>query len=147
LKLSSPAFDNGEPIPARYTCDGENVSPELQWSDMPAGTVSLALTCQDPDAPRGVFTHWLMWDLAPEREGLEAGEVPPEAKQGVNDFGNVGYDGPCPPPGHGVHHYRFVLYAVSRRLVLLDGATIAELRAPLEGATLARSELVGTYER
>ena len=147
MKLTSPAFDDRQPIPARYTCDGENVSPELRWSDVPEGTRTLALTCVDPDAPGGEFTHWVMWNLDPTLGGIGSGEVPAGARQGINDFGNLGYGGPCPPPGHGPHHYRFTLSAVTTEIGLPDGATIAELRDALAGATLAQAELVGTYER
>jgi Raf kinase inhibitor-like YbhB/YbcL family protein len=147
VKLASPAFADGQAIPARYTCDGENVSPELQWSDVPAGTLSLALTCEDPDAPGGTFTHWVIWNLDPALDGLRSGEVPPGALQGRNDFGHIGYGGPCPPPGHGRHHYHFTLYALSRRTPLSEGATITELRNALGSHVLDEAELVGTYER
>jgi len=147
MELRSPAFADGGQIPARYTCDGDNVSPELQWSAVPLGTVSLALTCLDPDAPRGTFTHWLMWNIDPAKEGVGAGEVPEGARQGLNDFGVIGYGGPCPPHGHGTHHYHFSLYAVSSEIPLPDGSTITELGHAIAGATLARSELVGTYRR
>jgi Raf kinase inhibitor-like YbhB/YbcL family protein len=128
MLLRSPAFVDGQPIPTRYTCDGENVSPELQWSDIDPETVSLALTCEDPDAPGRTFTHWLIWDLSPSKGGLGAGEVPKSARQGRNDFGAIGYGGPCPPPGHGIHHYHFRLYALSAPVPVSEGATIAELR-------------------
>jgi Raf kinase inhibitor-like YbhB/YbcL family protein len=147
VKLVSPAFADGQPIPARYTCDGENVSPELWWSDVPSGTHSLALTCQDPDAPRGTFTHWVIWNLDPALERLPSGEVPPGALQGRNDFGHVGYGGPCPPPGHGPHHYHFTLYAVPELIPLPEGATITQLRAALGSGVLDEAELVGIYER
>jgi Raf kinase inhibitor-like YbhB/YbcL family protein len=147
MRLLSPAFADGEPIPARYTCDGEDVCPELQWFEVPQGTVSLALTCQDPDAPRGTFTHWLVWNLSPAKGGIGAGEVPSGARQGRNDFGTIGYGGPCPPPGHGIHHYHFTLYALSTQLPLPEGATIGELRLAIAGTTLSLAELVGTYER
>ena len=147
MKLTSPAFADGQPIPARYTCDGDDVSPELRWSDLSDGTLSLALTCEDPDAPRGTFTHWVAWNLDPTTGGMPAGEIPPGVRQGRNDFGRVGYGGPCPPPGHGVHHYHFTLYALAKEIGLLQGATITQLRGALRGVTLADAELVGTYER
>jgi Raf kinase inhibitor-like YbhB/YbcL family protein len=147
MRLTSAAFADGQRVPTRYTCDGDNVSPELEWFEVPEGTVTLALTCQDPDAPRGTFTHWVVWNLSPAKGGLDAGEVPTGARQGVNDFGNVGYDGPCPPRGHGTHHYHFTLYAVPMELGLPEGSTIEDLRAALDGNALARAELVGTYER
>jgi Raf kinase inhibitor-like YbhB/YbcL family protein len=147
MKLTSPAFDDGQLIPVRYTCDGDNVSPELHWIDVPEGTAELALTCQDPDAPRGTFTHWVVWHLDPQSKGLPTGEVPAGASQGLNDFGHVGYDGPCPPPGHGTHHYHFVLHATATAIALPEGATIAELHLALRDAVLTRAELVGTYAR
>lgn len=147
MRLTSPAFADGQRVPTRYTCDGDNVSPELEWFEVPEGTVTLALTCQDPDAPRGTFTHWVVWNLSPANCGLDAGEVPTGARQGVNDFGNVGYDGPCPPRGHGTHHYHFRLCAVPMELGLPEGSTIEDLRAALDGNALVRAELVGTYER
>jgi Raf kinase inhibitor-like YbhB/YbcL family protein len=147
MKLNSTAFADGQRIPPRYTCDGDNVSPELRWSDVPPGTASLALTCQDPDAPRGTFTHWLVWEISPATGGIDADEVPNDARQGRNDFGTVGYGGPCPPPGDGVHHYHFRLYASSGHVPLPDGSTITELNDAMAGMTLAMAELVGTYER
>lgn len=147
MRLRSPAFADGHPIPARYTCDGENVSPELRWSDAPPGTANLALTCEDPDAPGGTFTHWLVWDISPATVGISAGEVPRGARQSRNDFGTVGYAGPCPPPGHGTHHYHFRLRALSGHVRLPDGSTIAELYAAMSGITLAIAELVGIYQR
>jgi Raf kinase inhibitor-like YbhB/YbcL family protein len=147
MLLSSPAFGDGEPIPPLHTCDGANVSPELRWTGVPAGAVTLSLTCQDPDAPMGTFTHWVMWNMNRDRGRILAGEVPEEARQGLNDFGHIGYDGPCPPPGHGIHHYRFMLYAVATEIPLAEGATIADLHASLVGVTLTKAELVGTYAR
>lgn len=147
MNLHSPAFADGERIPSRYTCDGVNVAPELRWSELPRGTMSLALTCEDPDAPRGTFTHWVAWNLDPATGGIGEGEVPPGMRQGRNDFGAVGYGGPCPPRGHGIHHYRFTLYALSTPIELSEGATIDELRRAIAGVTLARAELTGVYAR
>jgi Raf kinase inhibitor-like YbhB/YbcL family protein len=147
MKLWSPAFSDGAAIPPRYTCDGDDVSPELSWSDVPHDTVSLALTCVDPDAPRGTFTHWLIWNLDPAGEAIGAGEIPIGARQGRNDFGTVGYRGPCPPPGHGTHHYHFTLHAFARQIALPEGATISAFREAAEGVTIAPAELVGTYQR
>jgi hypothetical protein len=147
MRLTSPAFADGAMIPPRYTCDGEGVSPEIEWFDVPDDAVSLALTCVDPDAPRGTFTHWIVWNLDPTRDGLAAGETPPEAGLGRNDFGDIGYGGPCPPRGHGPHRYILTLYALTTALDLPDDSTIAQLRDALDGTTIDRSELIGLFER
>jgi Raf kinase inhibitor-like YbhB/YbcL family protein len=143
--LSSDAFEAGQGIPQRHTCDGEDVSPAISWSELPDGTRSLALIVDDPDAPSGTFTHWVAWGIDPSRGGLAEGESAPS--EGRNDFGNDGYGGPCPPPGHGPHRYFFRLHALDSGLDLEDGAGVEELRRGLEGHTLATAELVGTYER
>jgi Raf kinase inhibitor-like YbhB/YbcL family protein len=147
MKLMSTAFGDGDPIPPRYTCDGENLSPDLQWAGVPEDAASLALTCQDPDAPMGTFTHWVVWNLDPDVGKLLSGELPKGAGQGRNDFGHVGYDGPCPPPGHGIHHYHFILHAAASAIALPDGATINQLYRALAGLVLAHAQLVGTYQR
>jgi Raf kinase inhibitor-like YbhB/YbcL family protein len=112
---------------------------------VPDGARSLALVVEDPDAPAGVFTHWIAWDLDPGTEGLGAGEA--AAREGRNDFGTIGYRGPCPPPGHGRHCYLFRLYAVSIDLDLRSGASKADLEQAIEGHVLTAADLVGTYER
>src|SRR6266536_2438083 len=99
FELRSDAFGDGEPIPARYTCEGEDVSPPLAWTGVPEGAVSLALICDDPDAPSGTFTHWVAWGIDPSTGGLAEGQSAP--REGPNGFGSGGYRGPCPPPGHG----------------------------------------------
>jgi Raf kinase inhibitor-like YbhB/YbcL family protein len=143
--LESSAFENAQAIPSRHSCDGEDVSPPLRWSNVPEGTRSLALIVDDPDAPGGVFTHWLAWGLDPSGEGLGEGESAP--REGRNDFGTKGYRGPCPPPGHGRHRYVFRLYALDAEPELAAGATKAELEQAIEGNVLTIAELVGTYER
>lgn len=150
--LSSPAFTQGQVIPKKYTCDGENVSPPLQWSGAPAGTRSFVLIVEDPDAPSGVFRHWAVYNLPPERTALPEGagaDAPPGGlSQGVNDFGHARYDGPCPPPGHGTHHYHFRLAALDTpRLALRPNARVAEIWRAAEPHILAEAELVGTYAR
>ena len=145
MKLTSPAFGDGPPIPARYTCDGENVSPELRWSDVPDDTSSLALTCEDPDAPRGTFTHWVIWNLDPTEGGIPAGDVPKGARQGRNDFGHVGYGGPCPPIGN--HRYFFKLYALDTVLPDLKRPTKAKLEEAMRGHIIATAELIGLYQK
>jgi Raf kinase inhibitor-like YbhB/YbcL family protein len=145
LSLASPAFEHGGEIPARHTCDAEDLSPALVWSDAPEGTRSLALIVDDPDAPVGTFTHWVAWGIDPAAEMLEEGQSP--AIEGANDFGTTGYRGPCPPPGHGPHRYSFRLHALDAELDLERGASKADLEGALEGHVLAGAELVGRYER
>jgi Raf kinase inhibitor-like YbhB/YbcL family protein len=145
FELLTPAFESGQPIPRKYSCDGEDVSPPLTWSDVPEGTRSLALVVDDPDAPRGTFTHWLAWGIDPAAGGLREGEAPPV--EGKNDFGEVGWRGPCPPPGHGPHRYLFRLHALEAELDVPSGADKAEVQRALDGRALAVAELVGTYER
>ena len=143
--LESGSFEHAQAIPKRHTCDGEDLSPPLRWSNLPEGTRSLALVLDDPNAPGGVFTHWLAWGLDPAAEGLGEGE--PAPREGQNDFGTTGYRGPCPPPGHGRHRYVFRLYALDAELDLGAGAAKAELEQAIEGHVLTTAELVGTYER
>jgi Raf kinase inhibitor-like YbhB/YbcL family protein len=143
--LQSSAFEHGEPIPRRHSCEGEDLSPPLAWSGAPEGTRSLALVVDDPDAPAGTFTHWLCWGLDPDAQGLGEGAAAPV--EGRNDFGTSGYCGPCPPPGHGRHRYFLRLYALDSDPDLRPGAGKGELKRALEGHALAAAELIGTYER
>jgi hypothetical protein len=143
--LTSDAFENGQEIPRRYTCEGDDRSPPLSWSELPAGARSLALIVDDPDAPGGTFTHWLAWAIDPASGGLGEGEAAP--KEGRNDFGTVGYRGPCPPPGHGPHRYFFRLHALGADLELEGGAGKRDLERALEGHVLGSAELIGHYER
>jgi Raf kinase inhibitor-like YbhB/YbcL family protein len=143
--LESSAFQNAQAIPSRHSCEGDDVSPPLRWSNVPEGTRSLALVVDDPDAPGGVFTHWIVWGLDPAAEGLGEGE--PAPLEGRNDFATSGYRGPCPPPGHGRHRYVFRLYALDADPELDAGGTKAELERAIEGHVLTIAELVGTFER
>jgi hypothetical protein len=143
--LESSAFQHARSIPDRYTCEGEDLSPPLRWANVPEGTRALALVVDDPDAPSGVFTHWVAWGLDPAAGGLGEGESAPG--EGKNDFGTTGYRGPCPPPGHGRHRYVFRLYALDAELELGAGAAKGELERALEGHVLTMAELVGSYER
>ncbi|MFI9804373.1 YbhB/YbcL family Raf kinase inhibitor-like protein [Streptomyces sp. NPDC052301] len=147
LTVASPAYPDGGTIPRRYTCDGEDVSPPLGVTAVPAGTVSLALLLQDPDAPRGTFTHWLAWDIAPHLTPLAAGEHPAGAAEGRNGFGRTGYGGPCPPRGDHPHRYVLTVYAADRRPSLAPDATPADLLRALSGHTLASGTLTGRYGR
>jgi Raf kinase inhibitor-like YbhB/YbcL family protein len=145
FSLTSSAFGAGETIPRRHTCDSEDRSPPLSWTAPPTGSRSLALILDDPDAPGGRFIHWLAWGIPPDTGGLAEGKAAPT--EGRNDFGSVGYRGPCPPRGRGPHRYRFRLHALAEELGLAPGAGVAELERALTGRFLAVAELVGTYER
>jgi Raf kinase inhibitor-like YbhB/YbcL family protein len=145
LLLTSSAFADGGTIPRRHTCDGEDRSPPLAWTAPPTGSRSLALILDDPDAPGGRFIHWIAWGIPPDQSGLAEGEAAP--LEGRNDFGSVGYRGPCPPRGHGPHRYRFRLHALGEELRLAPGAGVRELERELSADLLAVAELVGTYGR
>lgn len=150
MKLESTAFGANEMIPFLYTCDGQDISPELRWDAPPPGTQSLALIVDDPDAPSGIFVHWVLYDLPPETRHLPQAVaatpiLPDGGTQGKNDFGKLGYGGPCPPSG--VHRYFFKLYALDRELELKSGATKAQLEAAIDGHILAAAELIGRYAR
>jgi Raf kinase inhibitor-like YbhB/YbcL family protein len=145
LSVSSASFEGGDRIPARHSLDGENVSPSLSWSDPPEGTRSIAVVCEDPDAPSGTFVHWVGWGIDPDAGGLDEGESAPS--EGENGFGNAGYDGPGPPPGHGTHRYFFRVYALDTEPELGTSASKEDLEAAIEGHELAAGDLMGTYER
>jgi len=145
LSLSSHAFAHGEPIPERHSGDGEDVSPPLSWSEVPEGAETLALIVDDPDAPSGTFVHWLAWGIDPGQGRLEEGEAAPA--EGAGGFGDTGYRGPAPPPGHGPHRYFFRLYALDFVPDLEPGASRERLQAAIDGHVLESTELVGTYER
>jgi Raf kinase inhibitor-like YbhB/YbcL family protein len=145
MDLTSSAFAQGLSIPRRHSCEGEDLSPPLSWTEVPEQTSSLILVVDDPDAPGGTFTHWLAWGLDPAAGGLQEGEAPPV--EGRNDFGTTGYRGPCPPPGHGPHRYFFRLHALGDELELQPGAAKAEVGRALSRGSLAVAELMGTYER
>lgn len=147
MELRSDLFADGENIPAWYTCEGEDVSPPLRWSGVPAGTVQLALTTEDPDAPSGVFVHWVAWGLPADRNGLEEGEIPEGMVQGTTSFGVAGYRGPCPPHGHGAHRYVFSLLALDADPELPPGASIDQFRRACAGHVLAEARLTGYFER
>jgi Raf kinase inhibitor-like YbhB/YbcL family protein len=146
LTLTSDAFQNGQAIPAEYTCDGANQSPALSWSEPPQGTRSFALIVDDPDAPKGTFRHWGAYDIPASTQSLAAGQR--VGSQAVNDFGKPGYGGPCPPKGHGPHRYRFKLLALNvETLSLAPDPKVAEVEGEAEKHVLAGAELTGTYER
>ncbi|HEV8610659.1 MAG TPA: YbhB/YbcL family Raf kinase inhibitor-like protein [Thermoanaerobaculia bacterium] len=150
LEVWSPAFPEGGAIPAKYTCDGKDVSPPLSWSGVPAGTKSLALICDDPDAPAGVWVHWVAYDLPASSTGFPEAvppreEIPSGGRQGRNDFRKIGYGGPCPPSG--THRYVFTVSAFDRTVGLPPGATKAQLLAAMRGHVLAEGWLTGKYSR
>lgn len=145
--LTSPEFASSEPIPATFTCDGKNISPELRWLHAPKGTRSFALIVDDPDAPGGLFTHWLLFNIPAETEMLAENEDQ-IGIAGRNDFQQVGYGGPCPPPNHGEHRYYFRLFALDvDALDLKAGATRADVEKALGGHILETATLMGRFER
>lgn len=150
LTITSSAFGDGDMIPRRYTCDGDDRSPPLTWSDVPDGAQSLALICDDPDAPMGTFVHWVLFNLPADVRHLPEGvaaqaSIESGALQGKNDFGNVGYGGPCPPGG--THRYLFKLYALDQTLDLQRGAKKSDLLKAMDGHVVAEAQLVGKYRR
>lgn len=151
MRLSSASFREGETIPRQFTCDGEDQSPALGWSEVPVETRSFALICDDPDAPRGTWLHWLLYNLPAEAVELQPGvpaipELPSGARQGTNSSGKIGYHGPCPPPGK-PHRYFFRLYALDTSLGLAPGVSRPELESAMEGHVLGSATVMGTYER
>jgi Raf kinase inhibitor-like YbhB/YbcL family protein len=150
ITITSSAFKEGAPIPKKYTCDTEDISPDLKWSGVPQGAKSLALICDDPDAPVGTWVHWVLFNLPPEVSELAAG-VPSDAtltngaRHGKNDFRKLGYGGPCPPGG--THRYFFKLYALDTMLALESGSTKAQLLSAMQNHILAEGQLMGTYKR
>jgi Raf kinase inhibitor-like YbhB/YbcL family protein len=151
LMLTSPAFGHQQPIPRRYTCDGEDVSPPLSWTGVPQVAESLALRMDDPDAPGGVFTHWVYYNLPATLrdlpEDVDKTERPRAGGiQGLNDFGHIGYNGPCPPPGP-PHHYHLTLYALDAVLTLPHRASKRQLLVAMADHVLRQAEIVGVYQR
>ena len=150
MQLTSPAFKHADMIPDRYTCKGEDISPALQWSGAPEGTRSFALVCDDPDAPMGIWVHWVVYNLPADCKGLPE-NVPAKNPlsqggiQGTNSWGRIGYGGPCPPSG--THRYFFRLYALDTVLDLKEGATKSQLHQAMKGHILDECELMGRYAK
>jgi Raf kinase inhibitor-like YbhB/YbcL family protein len=144
MKITSSAFQEGANIPSKFTCDGSDASPPLQIADVPLGAKSLALIVDDPDAPSGLFTHWIVWNILPQTGAIGEGSTP-NGVQGANDFGKSGYGGPCPPSG--THRYYFKIFALDRKLDLPFGAKRGQLDAAMKGHVLAQGELMGRYSR
>ncbi len=150
LEVTTPAFRDGESIPAKHTCEGDDVSPALSWKGLPEETKSVAVFCHDPDAPLvkpGAygFTHWLIYNLPAGSSGLE--EAASEGAEGVNDAGNSGYNGPAPPPGHGLHRYFFWVLALDQELNLEAGLTLEQFLEKVEPHILGMNRMMGSYKR
>ncbi len=150
MKIESSAFTSGQPIPQKYTCQGADISPALSWSDVPQNAKTLALITDDPDAPAGVWVHWVIYNLPAQTHSLPEAVPKTEqalgALQGKNDFGKIGYGGPCPPPGK-PHRYFFKLYALDTPLNLPVGATKQNVEKAMQGHVVAHAELMGIYQR
>lgn len=159
MLVTSPSFQNDSYIPQKFTCDGGNINPELQIQNVPSEAKSLALVMHDPDAPMaGGFTHWFLWNIDPKTTVVKQESVPASAEatagkpqsamEGKNGAGKIGYTGPCPPPGHGIHHYHFYFYALDSMLNLdASTATKVQLEAAMQNHILAEAEIVGLYQR
>jgi len=149
--IFTASFPNGGPIPRKFTCDGADLSPEVSWTGSPTGTQSFVLIADDPDAPVGTWTHWVLFDVPAQTNSLAEGiakvdEVPSGGRQGRNDFRRIGYGGPCPPPGK-PHRYFFKLYALDKMLSLKPGCSKAEVEQAMQNHVLGKAELMGTYQR
>jgi Raf kinase inhibitor-like YbhB/YbcL family protein len=144
IKITSSAFHEGGNIPSKFTCDGSDTSPPLQITGIPSEAKSLVLIADDPDAPGGLFTHWLVWNIPPQTNSIAEGSAP-KGVHGTNDFGKSGYRGPCPPPG--THRYSFKIFALDRELDLPSGAKRSQVDAAMKGHVIAQGELVGRYAR
>ena len=151
FELRSSVFAPSGTIPRKHTCDGPDLSPVLEWTNVPEGSKTLALICDDPDAPMGTWVHWVLYNLPGDVTGLPEGIPPTDtielgAVQGINDFGRIGYGGPCPPPGK-PHRYYFKLYALDEKISLYPGARKGDLLKAMENHVLGQAELMGTYGR
>lgn len=145
INIESTAFNNNEDIPAKYTCDGDNINPELVFSEIPSDAVSLVLIVDDPDAPGGTWVHWTVWNIDPGTTGIPENSVPGGSVEGNTDFGVPGYGGPCPPSG--THRYFFKLYALDTILDLATTATASDIENAMQGHVLGSAELIGLYSR
>lgn len=151
LEMTSPDVEQGKPIPKKFTCESEDVSPALNWSGAPEGTKSFALIMQDPDAPVGTFVHWVLYNIPADASGLPEGVPQDEvltdgSVQGLNGFDKIGYNGPCPPPGN-PHRYFFLLHALDTTLDLAPGASRDQVKKAMKGHVLGSATLIGTYQR
>lgn len=145
IQVRSSAFGNNQQIPKKYTCDGENISPPLSIESVPDEAVSLVLTVDDPDAPGGTWTHWMVWNIPAQTRVIEEGKLPTGAVEGKNSFGNIGYGGPCPPSE--THRYVFKVYALDTKISPKNDISLRQLEDFIKGKTIAEGTLVGTYTR
>ena len=145
MKIESNSFSPGEKIPSQFTCDGENINPHLAFRDIPEGTKSITLISDDPDAPRGTWVHWTMWNIDPSVQEISQRSIPKGGVEGTTSFGKAGYGGPCPHSG--MHRYFFKLYALDTMLDLTADTDKEKLEKAMEGHILDRAEIMGTYER
>lgn len=145
MELTSPAFDHFGNIPAKYTCDADNINPPLEIADVSDGAQSLVLIVDDPDAPAGTWVHWLVWNIPPQTSDIAENSVPEEAVEGVTNFGQSGYGGPCPPSG--AHHYHFRLFALSKILELRPNSRRQDVERAMSAFIVDSTELVGIYQR
>ncbi len=145
MKIKSSSFENNNSIPSKYTCDGEDINPPLEFSDIPDRCQGIALIMEDPDAPGGSWIHWLVWNVSPSSFYVKENSVPEGATQGVNSFGNNNYGGPCPPSG--THHYCFKAYALDQKINLDSGADKQDVQDQMEGHIIEEAELIGIYHR
>ncbi len=145
FSISTKSFEPGKRIPDRFTCQGEDVPPDLAWSDPPDGTVEFAVLCDDPDAPSGVWSHWVVYGIPPETRALTVdADIP--CRVGKNDFGRERYNGPCPPPGQ-THRYFYIVFALDKKVALPDGAPRKRLLKAIDGHIVGRAELYGLFSR
>jgi Raf kinase inhibitor-like YbhB/YbcL family protein len=147
MRITSPAFSSGGVIPERFTCDGEDISPPLSWPHVPTGVRAFALMMEDADAPGGTFVHWNLFDIPAGVRGTRTGQAPKGSVEGDTSFGVTGYGGPCPPKGDEPHHYAFLVYALSSKIGLKEGASPEEVRDAVGARALARGELQGLFGR
>lgn len=145
MKLQSSAFEDNQTIPTIYTCDGDNINPHLDISEVPLNAKSLVIIVDDPDAPDGTFTHWMVWDIPPQTLEISENSFPEGSVQGINSAGQVGYFPPCPPSG--LHHYHFKLFALNRKLDVTQNISREELEREMDGAIIEETETIGTYSR
>ncbi len=143
MKITSSAFENRQQIPSKYTCNGENINPPLEFSEVPRETKSLVLIMDDPDAPRGTFIHWTVYNINPTLREVKENSIPDDGEEGITNFGKTGYGGPCPPSG--IHRYFFKLYALNKTISLEGIADKKTVLKNMEGAIIAQAELVGLY--